>query len=136
LLDAQVEFAVPDVLVYINNNHMEVINLKDGTTAIGVMPFTTHRLLVGELAVAAELLRKLLKEVKAGGLLAKPVRMLIQPLALVEGGLSSVEERVLLELGAAARARDVRIVLGGRIRREEALIMLEHRANRRLSAAR
>jgi rod shape-determining protein MreB len=131
-----VEFAVPDVLVYISKNHMEVINLKDGTASVGVMPFTTHRLLVGELTPAAELLHRLLKEVKAGGLLSKPVRMLIQPLALVEGGLSSVEERVLLELGAEVRARDVRVVLGGKISREDALELLEHRVSKRLSAAR
>lgn len=113
-----------DLLVYVNRNHMEVFNLTNGSIATGVAPFTTHRLLVGEFSLASELLDRLVKEVKAGGLFAKPAKIIIQPLSMNEGGLSSVEERVLLELGASARAREVRIVVESKLTPDAAITLL------------
>lgn len=128
---------MPDVLVYVAKNHIEVINLKDGSSAAGVAPFTTHRLLVGELAAAEELLKRLLREIGLGGMFSKLGAIVIQPLSMIEGGLSSVEEQVLRELGASVRAREVRIVTGsGKLSREDANAELEQRSGKRFSAVR
>lgn len=110
-----------DLIAYVRKNHMEVMNLKDGAVAMGTGIFTTTRLLVGDFKVAEDLLTRLVKEVKASGLFAAQPRLLIQPLEMIEGGLSAVEERVFLELGAGAGARHVKLHLGEKLDQQEAL---------------
>ncbi|WP_428636981.1 hypothetical protein [Shewanella sp.] len=71
-------------------------------------PFTTRRLLVGNFAPAEQCLKQGLTELGCLGLFKRP-KLVIQPMAMCEGGLSEVEERCLMELGLSAGARDVRI---------------------------
>lgn len=118
---------MPDVVVYVRRDHMEVMNLKDGATASGNGNFTTTRLLVGDFKVAEDLLRRLLKEVKASGIFSAQPRMLLQPLEMTEGGLSMVEERVFMELGAGAGARHVRLQVGSKLGHTAAVEILNAR---------
>jgi len=55
-------------------------------------------LLVGDFTTAESLLKRALKEVSTRGFLSAAPYVLIQPLEMIEGGLSEVEERVLREL--------------------------------------
>ena len=74
-------------------------------------PFTTRRLLVGNFAPAEQCLKAGLKQLGCFGLFKRPT-LVIQPMAMCEGGLSEVEERCLMELGLSAGARHVRIQVG------------------------
>jgi len=107
---------------------MEVVNLKDGNVAQGSEAFTTTRLLVGQFKVAEELLTTLVKDVKSRGLFSAQPRLLFQPLEMIEGGLSEVEERVFLELGAGAGARHVKIYVGPKLSQQAALEAINARA--------
>ncbi|ABO24461.1 hypothetical protein SHLO109777_05045 [Shewanella loihica] len=71
-------------------------------------PFTTRRLLVGNFSPAEQCLKQGLNELGCIGLFKRP-RLVIQPMAMCEGGLSEIEERCLMELCLSAGARDVRI---------------------------
>lgn len=117
-----------DLVAYVRKNHIEVMNLKDGATAAGSAAFTTTRLLVGEFKAAEELLARLIKEVKSSGLFSAQPALLIQPLEMTEGGLSTVEERVFLELGAGAGARHVKLHLGTKLDQQAAIALIKVRA--------
>lgn len=70
------------------------------------VPFSTRRLLVGNVTSAEEALQEAVDKVQKGRWYPPPPVVVIHPLELVEDGLSEVEERVLRELassGAAAR---------------------------------
>jgi hypothetical protein len=107
---------------------MEVVNLKDGNVAQGNGAFTTTRLLVGQFKVAEELLTRLVKEVKSKGLFSAQPGLLLQPLDMTDGGLSEVEERIFLELGAGAGARHVKVHVGPKLSRQAALEAIDARA--------
>ena len=82
-------------------------------TFLASPPFTTQRLLVGEFTTAESLLKRALKEVSTRGFLSAAPHVLIQPLEMIEGGLSEVEERVLRELAiGGARASKVVVWVG------------------------
>lgn len=107
---------------------MEVVNLEDNSVAQASGAFTTTRLLVGQFKVAEALLTKLLKEVKSKGFFSAQPNLLLQPLEMIEGGLSEVEERVFLELGAGAGARHVKVHIGPKLSPQAALEALNARA--------
>jgi hypothetical protein len=117
-----------DLVAYVQKNHIEVMNLKDGATAADSGHFTTTRLLVGDFKIAEELLTRLIKEVKSRGLFAAQPALLIQPLEMTEGGLSMVEERIFLELGAGAGARHVKLHVGPKLGQQAALAVINERA--------
>jgi hypothetical protein len=76
--------------------------------------FSNQRLLVADFAAAQQLLQCGLNQILPKRFLRirrKP-QLLIQPLEHLEGGLSQVEERILLELGLGCGARKVRLHLG------------------------
>lgn len=116
-----------DLVAYIQKNTMEVMNLKDGAAATGTAAFTTTRLLVGEFKTAEELLTSLIKDVKSSGLFSAQPALLIQPLEMTEGGLSTVEERIFMELGAGAGARHVKLHVGPKLDRQAAIALLKAR---------
>jgi hypothetical protein len=117
-----------DLVAYVKRNHMEVLNLTDGKTAQGNRAFTTSRLLVGQFKEADKLLTRLVQEVKSRGLFSSQPRLLVQPLEMTEGGLSEVEERVFLELGASAGARHVKVHAGPKLSQQAALDAINARA--------
>ena len=65
-------------------------------------PFTTTRLLVGQLTVARQTIRSAIAQVYSNRRLLLSPKILIQPLEYIEGGLSEVEKRTLLELFAVS----------------------------------
>ena len=116
-----------DLVAFVQKNHIEVVNLKDGNVAQGHGTFTTTRLLVGQFKVAEELLTRLVRDVKSKGLFSVQPRLLLQLLEMTEGGLSEVEERVFLELGASAGARYVKVHIGPKLSQQAALAMINAR---------
>ena len=116
-----------DLAVYIRKNHIEVVNLRNTKATAGSASFTSTRLLVGNFPEAESLLIRLVKEVRSNGLFAVKPRMVIQPLEMTEGGLSVVEERIFLELGASAGARHVKVHVGEKLNTQAATAFLEGR---------
>jgi hypothetical protein len=80
-------------------------------------PFSNQRLLVADFNAAQKLLRRGLAQLLPRRFLrlSLPPQLLIQPLEYLEGGLSQVEERILLELGLGGGARKVRLHLGAEL---------------------
>lgn len=116
-----------DLIVYIRKNHIDVVNVKDTKATGGSESFTSTRLLVGNFPEAESLLIRLVKEVRSNGLFAVKPRMVIQPLEMTDGGLSAVEERIFLELGASAGARLVKLHVGEKLDTHAATALLERR---------
>lgn len=116
-----------DLIVYIRKNHMEAVNLQNLKTATGSASFTSTRLLVGDFPEAEALLNRLVEEVRSRGLFALKPRIVLQPLEMTEGGLSVVEERIFLELGTSAGARQVKVHVGPKLSPQTAAAVLEDR---------
>jgi MreB/Mbl protein len=93
------------VKIYKNKMTVRHINSNKEMTESTDIPFTTQRLLVGDFTVAEQFLKQLVKKVAPTGWLAPSPKILIQPLEMIEGGLSQIEERALLELAAQVGAR-------------------------------
>lgn len=92
-------------------NRMVVSTDNETRTFLPAQPFSTVRLLIGDFTAAETCLRNALKEMNAFSAfgLRKP-RLRIHPKERIEGGLSEIERRVLLELGKGTGARGVEIV--------------------------
>jgi len=82
-----------------------------------VPPFSSTRLLVADFSAAEHLLKRAISELLPRSFLRLSLahKLLVQPLERIEGGLSQVEERVLLELGLGSGARKVRIHVGAEL---------------------
>ncbi len=78
-------------------------------------PFSNARLLVADFIGAERLLKQALAELLPKRFFSLRPRLLIQPLERLEGGLSPVEERILLELGLGSGARKVRLHVGAEL---------------------
>lgn len=100
--------------VRVRRNQFRVRNLESAAEATfdAQPPFTTARLLIGQFLAAENLLKRALKETSTGGIFAITPRVLIQPLEMIEGGLSEVEERVLREVAIGAGASKVVVWVG------------------------
>lgn len=93
------------VYVRVSKNQFRVRNLGSAKEAIfhAQSPFTTARLLIGQFDAAESLLKRAFKET-ASGIFAVSPQVLIQPLEMIEGGLSEVETRLLREIALGAGA--------------------------------
>lgn len=98
--------------IYANRLRLRHIESAKEIDVNAAEPYTSQRLLVGNFAVAETLLRKALKEFIGGKLFALSPTMLIHPMEKIDGGLSQIEERALLELGLGAGARKTKVYLG------------------------
>jgi rod shape-determining protein MreB len=99
------------VHVQIFSHGMNVKKLDDscGIFIEPVKPYSTERLLIGNFDGARETMKKGLRVLfDKKYILPSPV-VIIEPMDKSEGGLSQVEERVLLELGISSGARKVEI---------------------------
>lgn len=85
-------------------------------------PFSHPRLLVGDFASAQHALKQAIDALLPKGFLGLRLapRLLIQPMERLEGGLTALELRVLLEMGHGCGARKVRIHVGGELSDAEA----------------
>ena len=109
----------PILYLKLSCNQMHLTHLQSGRELhLQADPaFSNQRLLVADFAAAQQLLQRGLDELlpKRFLRLSRPPQLLIQPLERLEGGLSQVEERILLELGLGCGARKVRLHLGGEL---------------------
>jgi hypothetical protein len=87
-------------------------------------PFTTERLLVGTFSAAEPALTQLLESINSGGFLKKSPQVIIQPMELLDGGLSEVEERIFKELALSAGAVKVVLHTGAELSDSEALQLI------------
>jgi rod shape-determining protein MreB len=88
------------VYVKVSKNQFRVRHVADKkeVTVSAIEPFTTNRLLVGEFAVAEKYLKEGIRKIHEGRWFAASPVIVIQPLEMIEGGLSQVEEKVLRNL--------------------------------------
>ena len=109
------------IYVKVYKNKISAKNIETNTeiTSDAIEPFTTTRLLVGDFINAENLLRNTLQ--KAGkNKFSSPV-VVIQPMEMMEGGLSEVETRVLRELANGAGARKAAVWTGEELSDEEVI---------------
>jgi hypothetical protein len=114
-----------DYIVYISRNQMEVVNLDTGATANGAGEFTSERILIGNYPPAEKLLAGLVKSLASKSLFAKRTRLIVQPLEMIEGGLSMIEDSTFKQLGVRAGAIETRVYVGERLSREAAATLLK-----------
>jgi hypothetical protein len=94
------------VYVQVFKDRIWLRDLQNGRTIEepAARPFSTRRLLVGDFAAAQAHLKELFRRLYAQRTIPPRPCALIQARELTEGGLSPVEERVLLELAEGAGA--------------------------------
>lgn len=97
--------------VRVSPNRVDVRLIESGREAsqIATEPFTTRRLLVGEYDPAVRALHAAMESVRFGHKYFAAPKVVIHPLAMSEGGLSAVEERILLEVAEGAGASRVAV---------------------------
>jgi len=93
--------------------------------ALPVLPFTTRRLLVGQFDVAEYCLQQGLKRLGENAWLKPGPQLILQPMEMTDGGLSQVEERVIMDMAYGAGAKRVLLWVGGELSWQEALNKLE-----------
>ena len=100
--------------VLVKRNQFRVRHIESNAEAVfeAQPPFTTPRLLIGQFLVAESLLKRALKQVTKSGFLSVSPQVVIQPLEMLDGGLSEVEERVLREVAIGAGASKVVVWVG------------------------
>lgn len=111
------------VYVKVSKNKFTVkhIETDNEVSMNSTAPFTTERLLVGNFFVAELLLKETIEKVyKPRWYFRTPV-IVMQPTTMHEGGLSEVEERILMELAAGAGARKVVVWVGNELTNEKVL---------------
>lgn len=109
----------PTLYLKLSCNQMHLMHVQSGRELHlqAVPPFSNQRLLVADFAAAEHLLQRAIGQLLPTRFmrLSLPPQLLIQPLERLEGGLSQVEERILLELGLGSGARKVRLHLGSEL---------------------
>ncbi len=109
----------PTLYLKLSCNQMQLLHVQSGRELHlqANPPFSNQRLLVADFAAAEHLLQRAIGQLlpKRFMRLSLPPQLLIQPLERLEGGLSQVEERILLELGLGSGARKVRLHLGSEL---------------------
>ncbi len=90
--------------VRVQPNRFLVRHIESGreSSADAVEPFTTRRLIVGEYTPAVDTLRRAMRGLNSGNSYLAAPRTVIHPVAMVEGGLSAVEHRILSEVAEGA----------------------------------
>ncbi|EGV51880.1 1-pyrroline-5-carboxylate dehydrogenase [endosymbiont of Riftia pachyptila] len=101
------------IRIYRNRITIQDVESQAISSVDAVSPFTTDRLLVGQFSTAVETLQKAIRQIHTGwrALLIRPI-ILIQPLEMIEGSLSEVEERIFKELAASAKANRIVVWTG------------------------
>ncbi len=115
------EFFSNTIYLKVHPNKFELKNITTGkfTSVMATEPFTTKRLLVGHFSNADKTLKEgIVKISKKKTFNPRPI-VIIHPMNMVEGGLSQIEERVLLELAHGAGARKVKLWVGHELTDQE-----------------
>lgn len=108
--------------VQVRENQFQVRNVIDGRSVQqhAKMVFSHPRMLIGDFTVAEMALSAVLSEAKGSCFVLK-TNVLIHPLENIAGGLTQVEERVLLELAKMAGASKVILWTGELLSDQEVL---------------
>jgi actin-like ATPase involved in cell morphogenesis len=121
-------FEEPKLYIKVAKNRFEIQKISGERTSETVSapePFSTSRLLVGNMSLAERYLAEGIKKVLPAKLIKRHPAVLIHPIEMTEGGLSEVETKVLHELAAAAGARKVVVWEGDELTPEEAAQKLD-----------
>lgn len=124
-----------DLYVRVYKNRFLITNLNGSDVEksfIPDQPFTTRRLLVGEFIPAEACLRRAIREISGFRLFQPSAIMILHPVDMMDGGASSVEKKVFLDLAFGAGARDVIFWFGNELSATEASQLLkDHRSGKR-----
>jgi rod shape-determining protein MreB len=85
---------------------------SENKTVEKVGEFSHPRMLIGKFQEAENLLKHALKSTYPSKFIKPSLVLIIHPKEILEGGISEIEERVLMELGLGAGARQVKIWQG------------------------
>jgi rod shape-determining protein MreB and related proteins len=104
----------PTLYVKIKRNRFEVRCLDSGETLVreAVTPFTTERILVGQFDTATDVLKPIFRQLSKVLFFTSRPKVLMHQVEMAEGGLSEVEERVLVELAFRCGARNIKAYTG------------------------
>lgn len=80
--------------------------------AMLINPFSHPRQLLADFAMGEKLLKYAFQQLNHGRWLPSSPRVIIQPMAKLEGGLTQIEQRAWRELGLGAGAMDVVLYTG------------------------
>ena len=113
--------------VLVTKNHLRIRHVESQReeTFAAQPTFSTTRQLVGDFTVAETLLKRALKKVLDTKFLSFAPRVVIQPLEMLEGGLSQVEERILHEMAVGAGASKVVVWVGPKLTDAEVVAKLK-----------
>jgi hypothetical protein len=108
------KFMSRTVYVRVTRDKIRVRSLDSGTEVevSPASPFSSTRLLVGNFTAAEAALKEGLRKAVGGGWFRPSPIIVIQPLEMIDGGLSEIEERVLHELAIGAGAFKVVVWVG------------------------
>jgi rod shape-determining protein MreB and related proteins len=97
-----------DLYVKVFENRIQVRNIgnHESVEIMATKPFSHPRALVGDFDAAQACLKTAISKVKGSGLVLR-MRILIQPMEKIEGGLTQVEDRVFTEIALRCRASKV-----------------------------
>jgi len=109
------------VKVYPNKFELKNIDTGKFTSVIAKEPFTTTRLLIGQFNSAEEALKEGMVEVSKYKLFNPSPLVVMHQLSIFEGGLSQVEERVLIELALSVGARKAKAWIGHALSDDEVI---------------
>jgi rod shape-determining protein MreB and related proteins len=100
--------------VRVTRNKLDVRHIESGRSVqlLSDVPFTTHRLLIGDFLAAEGALRKAFAEIQFGPKYLAAPRVVMHPLEMVEDGLSGVENRVFMEVADCAGAARIAVWVG------------------------
>lgn len=118
-----------DLYIKIYKNQFEVKNISlqsDWEVFHAATAFSSIRLLVGNFTAAEQALSAAVKSAASATWLSKRPRIIMQPMELLEGGLSEVEERLLKELAYGVGAFKVMVHIGDELSNEQAVERLNH----------
>lgn len=81
--------------IRIYKNKIEVKNLKTGQsiTRVSAKEFSSNRLLLADFEVAEQFFRTVISEFSGSKLFTRSLKVAMQPMELIEGGLSPTEKR-------------------------------------------
>ncbi len=109
------------VYVRVRRNEFRIRHVRTGaeTSHPAETPFSNARMLVCDFSAAAQAFKAALKSAEHDRLFRPPPQIVMHPLEMIEGGLSDVEERLLLELARGAGASKAIVWTGPELSDEE-----------------
>lgn len=109
----------PRGYVQVFENRMVIHVPESGKVVVKSAPFSHKRMVVGDFMAAESLLALGLKEAFPRKLFRQRPQIIMQPKEIIDGGVTFIEQRVLMEVAVGAGARQVKVWLGQDLTTEE-----------------